>query len=119
VDVLPTLLRIAGVPRPDWCEGEPLPSGDQAAPADRAVYAMDAKGSAKFGPLRKRTVSVIRDRHKLIHYLGYDEYDDVYELYDLRDDPHELRNVYSAGGGAASDLKALLLAKLSHLDTRA
>jgi arylsulfatase A-like enzyme len=120
VDVLPTLLQLAGIPQPDWCEGEPLPLGaDEASPSDRAVYAMDAKGSSKFGPLRKRTVSVIRDRRKLIHYLGYDEYDDVYELYDLRDDPHELRNLYSPGRGPASDLKALLQAQLRHLDARA
>jgi hypothetical protein len=117
VDIIPTLLRIAGVQRPGWCEGELLPLvGDQEARADRAVYSMDAKGSSKFGPLAKRTVSVIRDRHKLTHYLGYPQYDGVYEMYDLNDDPEELRNLYSSGSGMASALKTLLDEKLVALD---
>ena len=119
VDILPTLLQVAGIPRPVWCEGELLPSvGDQEAAADRAVYCMDAKGSSRFGPLAKRTVTVIRNRHKLVHYLGYPEYDDVHELYDLNDDPQELRNIYSSRRGIASDLRALLSDKSVELQRR-
>jgi len=117
VDILPTLLQVAGIPRPEWCEGEVLPSvGDHPAEADRAVYCVDAKGSSRFGPLTKRTVSLIRDRYKLIHYLGYPDYDDVYEMYDLNDDPEELRNIYSSRRGIASDLKALLNEKSVQLN---
>jgi arylsulfatase A-like enzyme len=117
VDILPTLLQVAGIERPEWCEGELLPlSGDQEAAADRAVYCLDAKGSSKFGPLAKRTVSLVREHYKIIHYLGYPEYDDVYEMYDLNDDPQELRNIYSSRKGIASDLKALLNEKSVELN---
>lgn len=120
VDILPTLLRVAGIQRPEWCEGELLPSvGDQEAAADRAVYCVDAKGSSRFGPLAKRTVSLIRDHYKLIHYLGYAEYDDVYEMYDLNNDPQELRNIYSFRRGIASDLKGLLNDKVVELNRQA
>jgi arylsulfatase A-like enzyme len=117
VDIVPTLLHVAGIQRPEWCEGELLPlSGDQEAAAGRAVYCLDAKGSSKFGPLTKRTVSLVRERYKIIHYLGHPKYDDVYEMYDLNDDPQELRNIYSSRKGIASDLKALLSQKLVALN---
>jgi arylsulfatase A-like enzyme len=118
VDVLPTLLRAAGVPVPAWCEGEYLPLDGREAPAGRAVYAVDAKGSSRFGPLAKRTVSLVRDRFKLIHYLGYPTYDDVYELYDLQQDPDELENIYSTRSAIAEELRALLRGKFADLNRR-
>jgi arylsulfatase A-like enzyme len=117
VDLLPTLLQAAGIRRPGWCEGEVLPPlGDSRAAG--AVYCMDAKGSSRFGPLGKRTVCVVSGHHKLVHYLGYPEYDDVYEMYDLDADPQELRNIYASGRGIASDLRGLLNDRLVHLDRR-
>ena len=116
---MPTLLQAAGLPKPEWCEGEALPLlGDREAGTERAVYSLDAKESSKFGPLAKRTVGLVRGRHKLVHYLGYAGYDDVYELYDLRDDPQELRNIYSPSSGIASDLKALLRQRSPELNRR-
>ena len=109
VDILPTLAQIAGLKRPDWCEGEPLPTIVNTRPrSDRSIYSVEAKQSAKLGPLKKRTVSLIREGHKLIHYLGYEGYDDVYELYDLTQDPEELRDISRAKKGVAAELRALL-----------
>jgi choline-sulfatase len=119
VDIVPTLLQVAGLAKPEWCEGDALPLlGDGKAGAERAVYCMDAKGSSKFGPLTKRTVSLVRGQYKIIHYLGYPDYDDVYELYDLHEDPQELRNIYSPSSGIASDLKALLSERSLDLNRR-
>jgi arylsulfatase A-like enzyme len=119
VDLLPTLLQVAGIERPEWCEGQVLPSvGDHPAEADRAVYCVDAKGSSKFGPLTKRTVSVIRGDYKLVHYLGHGGYDNVYEMYDLSQDPQELTNIYSSRSDVASDLQTLLNEKSVKLNAK-
>ena len=119
VDLLPTLLQVAGIERPEWCEGQVLPSvGDHPAEAERAVYCVDAKGSSKFGPLTKRTVSVIRGDYKLVHYLGHTGYDDVYEMYDLSQDPQELTNIYSSRSDVASDLQTLLNEKSVKLNAK-
>jgi arylsulfatase A-like enzyme len=115
VDLLPTLWQAAGIRRPGWCEGEVLPPLADSR-AEGPVYCMDAKGSSRFGPLGKRTVCVVSGHHKLIHYLGYPEYDDVYEMYDLDADPEELKNIYASAGGLASELRGLLNDKLVHLE---
>ena len=119
VDVLPTLLHLAGVPRPAWCEGEILPfiGAEQPSP-DRSIFLVDAKRNGKYGPLQTYSAGVIRDRFKLVSYLGYEAYDNVHELYDLREDPEELSNLYSADNAVAVALKAVLddqLAKANQL----
>jgi arylsulfatase A-like enzyme len=120
VDILPTLLRIAGLEQPHWCEGEPLPTITNTTPRnDRSSYCVEAKASTKLGPLKRRTVSFIRGGYKLIHYLGYDGYDNVYELYDLTEDPEELHNIYRSKRSTGAELRALLtehVAKIGGLE---
>jgi len=119
VDILPTLLHLSGINKPDWCEGEVLPSIAEEKPAaERSIFCLEAKSNSKHAPLRKRTVSLIRDRYKLVHYLGYKEYDDIYEMYDLNDDPEELNNIYSSRKSVASDLQALLNEQLIKVNRR-
>jgi len=109
VDILPTLLHLSGINKPDWCEGEVLPSIREKAPAtDRSIFCIEAKSNPKYAPLRKRTVSLIKDHYRLVHYLGYKEYDDIYEMYDLHDDPEELNNICFSRKSVASELQALL-----------
>src|SRR5215469_249685 len=119
VDILPTLLHVAGIDKPDWCEGEVLPSiAEQKPSPERTIFCLEAKSNSRYGPLRKRTVSVISGRYKLVHYLGYNGYDDQYEMYDLTDDPEELDNIYPFRKSAAADLQAFLRERLIRADRR-
>lgn len=115
VDVLPSLLRLAGLPTPPGCEGQALPGlGGEEAP-DRSIYVVEAKANPAFGPLRKATVALIRGRYKLIRYLGYRYYRDNYEFYDLEADPEELQNAYPEHP-MARELQAELDQKLAEVN---
>jgi arylsulfatase A-like enzyme len=119
VDILPTLLHLVGIDRPDWCEGEVLPTitGVELV-TDRSIFSVEGKSNPKRAPLTKRTVSMIRGQYKLVHYLGYENYDDIYEMYDLNNDPEELNNIYFSQKSIASDLKALLSEQLIKVNSR-
>ena len=105
------MLQIAGLPLPDWCEGQPLPALAGAPAADpassRDVFVVEAKANPAYEPLHKATLVLIRDQYKLVHYLGYKYYSDAYELYDLENDPEELQNLYP-DHPAARELQAEL-----------
>jgi arylsulfatase A-like enzyme len=119
VDILPTLLYLAGIEKPDWCEGEVLPTiGEEESATDRSIFCVEAKTNPKFAPLKHHTVSLVRDRYKLVHYLGYQGYDDIYEMYDLKDDPEEMNNIYTSKKSIASDLQGLLNEKLMQVNQR-
>ena len=88
VDIYPTILDGAGVPKGSDDEGLPGQSLMQiaAAPddANRMVFGEYHAAGAISGVYMLRT-----DRYKYLHYAGgYDP-----ELYDLKADPEELRNV--------------------------
>jgi arylsulfatase A-like enzyme len=94
IDLLPTQMHIAGLPIPDWCEGQVLPGlgGDETP--DRSAYVVEAKKNPADQPLEKVTIALLKGQYKLIYYLGYRDYDDEYEFYDLQNDPDELENLY-------------------------
>jgi arylsulfatase A-like enzyme len=115
VDLLPSLLHIAGLPAAEWSEGLALPGLGGVEIPDRSIYVVEAKANPSYSPLRKATVALIRGRYKLIHYLGYRYYRDNYEFYDLENDPEEVDDVYSTHP-AAKELQAELDQKLEEVN---
>lgn len=111
VDLLPTLLHITGEPIPAWAEGEILPTfGAGDVDTERPIFALEAKSNPKMAPLEKATVVMVKGDMKLTHYLGYrkDEPEGVYELFDIRNDPEELNNLFRSDDPVSAELKSIL-----------
>ena len=117
VDLLPTLLDASGEEIPDWCEGKVLPmQSREQGTTERSVFSIEAKGNLVNRPLTKATIALIRGQHKLIHYSGYDGYENEYELYDLANNPEELENLYPSEESLAEGLQQELQEKLKEVD---
>jgi arylsulfatase A-like enzyme len=109
VDLLPTLLWVAGKQIPDWCEGQILPPFNPTEPdPDRSVFALEARDNPKPGvPISVATAMIVKGRYKLIYYYGYQMYPGSYpsfELFDIQNDPEELENLYSQDNSIAGEL---------------
>jgi arylsulfatase A-like enzyme len=109
VDLVPTLLSLAGRESPATVEGRPLPGlgGDEDA---RSLFSVEAKECSAFGDLGKGvTLSLIKGEHKLIYYTGYPKRPDTFELYNLGDDIEEMTDLYLQDTETASLMREELL----------
>ncbi len=71
---------------------------------------MEAKECSAFGNLQGGvTLSLIKGDHKLIYYTGYSKRPDTFELYNLRDDIEEMKDLYSQDTSTASLMREELL----------
>ena len=111
IDFMPTFLEAAGVTPPSGLAGQsflPLLEGKKIPWRTDLLYAYYWERNFPQTP----TIHAIRtDRYKYIHYYGIWDSD---ELYDLQEDPHELRNlIYSqAHAQIIADLKKRMFAEL-------
>ncbi|MGW8226961.1 MAG: sulfatase family protein [Anaerolineales bacterium] len=112
IDLLPTLLQVAGEEVPGYLQGEVLPGFEPATrAAEPGVFAMEAKLSSKQDVTRTCTLAMIKGRYKLIRYSGYEsELED--ELYDLENDPDELEDLSSTMKSLSKEMGAELEIKL-------
>jgi arylsulfatase A-like enzyme len=113
VDLLPTLLHIIGGPIPEWTEGILLPPHN-GIPIDpkRPVFALEATRSPKSQPLRTATAAIIKGKHKLVHYMGFSDHNQVSELYDLEEDPEERNDLVETHPDLADELISELMKTL-------
>ena len=93
IDIAPTILQTAGIAVPDDMQGLPLQKtwkDDNKDWRDALYYHYYEKGFGATPHYGIRT-----ERYKLIHF--YDEIDS-WELYDLQEDPNEMKNLYNENG---------------------
>ena len=111
IDYAPTFLELAGAPIPDDIQGVsllPLLKGENPADWRTSLYYHFYEYPAEHKV--KRHYGVRNDRYKLIHF--YNDIDE-WELYDLKEDPHELNNVYS--DPAYAEVRTQMLHELDSL----
>lgn len=117
VDLLPTFLHVTGQPVPEWAEGQILPTFTDAAPdGQRPIFALEAKSNAKQGPLTKATATMVKDDYKLIYYFGYRPGEELYELFDLKNDPEELTNLVGVKTAVFADMQTELKRKIESVN---
>ncbi len=109
VDLLPTLLNVTGQPIPALVEGRLLPGFGGEDDLSRSIFTIEAKHNSAFKPLTEATVSMIKGDLKLIYYEGYENYNNIFELYDLHNDLEEMQNLFKRDNVIASQLKNELL----------
>ncbi len=110
LDIAPTVLDLAGVKVPSSFQGRslmPWLRGEQ--PAWRSDWLYEYYEYPEYEHVRPNR-GVRTERYKLIHYF---EPPEEFELYDLREDPGEKRNLY--GEPQFSGLGRELLARIAEL----
>ncbi|MBI3174074.1 MAG: sulfatase-like hydrolase/transferase [Chloroflexi bacterium] len=112
IDLLPTLVSLAGKEPNLDMEGEVLPGFGGVEDQGRSIYSMVAKTNSAFAPITIASVTLIKGTKKLIHYAGYGNYDKVSELYDLADDPEELKDLAASDTLTAAQMQDELLTAL-------
>jgi arylsulfatase A-like enzyme len=113
IDVLPTLLQIAGNSIPNWAAGQALaPFGNQED-QQRSIFSVEAKTNSAFAPLKRTTIVMRKGALKVIAYFGYRRFEDTYELYDIEDDPEEMKDLASLNPTELGKMKQELLDHLA------
>jgi N-acetylglucosamine-6-sulfatase len=99
IDLAPMLLELAGVTAPNTMQGHSLvPLLEGKRPAWRKSFLIEYYSDQVFPRILQMGYKAVRNgRWKYIHYLELDGMD---ELYDLKTDPSELKNLIHQSGAA-------------------
>jgi arylsulfatase A-like enzyme len=116
IDVLPTLLHVAGREMPSGNKGQLLPGLGGTEDSERSIFTVEAKTNSAFAPLSRTTIAMIKGDYKLIYYKGYEGYDNIFELYNLREDSEELQDLAPKNPSNLASLKEELLENLALAD---
>ena len=114
IDYAPTFLELAGVEIPDDIQGislMPLLEGEHPQDWRSSLYYHFYEYPAEH--MVKRHYGVRTERYKLIHF--YNDID-VWELYDLQNDPMEMHNIFGQEG--TEQVTADLMKELKRLQVQ-
>jgi arylsulfatase A-like enzyme len=117
VDILPTLTYLAGKKLPEWTEGKVLPPFAEAD-SNRSVYSVQALDNAPQEPLTQASIIQVKEDYKLHYYFGYPELSDgeTVKLFNIKDDPEELNDLYTTKKSMATELLDELRTKLQQVN---
>jgi len=114
IDIPATVLDLVNIPVPSWMEGRslvPLMRGQSLPPKPAFSMALQ-KNPSRGERITRGTVAVWEGDYKLIHYLE----EDKSLLFNLKDDPDELNNLFDKEPETGRRLLALLKAGLEKAD---
>jgi arylsulfatase A-like enzyme len=114
VDLLPTLVHLAGKDVPAWAEGQVLPGLGGPEDPERSVFMCEAKENRPQQAWSQASYALRKGKYKLTGYMAYDQLDrqDRFELYDMEADPEELQDLYSQSSPTAQDLRRELIERV-------
>jgi arylsulfatase len=103
IDVAPTILDLIGAAIPTAFRGSSLMPAvlGETIPADRRVYAELLPAHAWMHSAK----SMVEGDYKVLYKIS----ENAYELYDLKNDPTEQRNLWTAQPAKAAEMKRKLL----------
>lgn len=116
IDIPATILELAGIEKPPWMEGRslyPLLRGKKLSsiPVLSMAFPENPDHGAK---ITKGTIAVWKGDYKLIHYLE----EDRSLLFNLREDPDELNNLFDKEPEIANRLLSLIRLNLEKANER-
>ena len=114
VDILPTLAHFANQDMPEWVEGTILPPFNTNV-KERTLFAMRSDKTETQAPMKEGSITLIKEKHKLIYYFGFDELQgsERVEFYDITNDPDELIDLYPSQKEFADEYLAIIKNKMA------
>lgn len=116
IDIPPTILDLAGIPVPSWMEGRSLvPSMRGEKLSVKPIFSMTFENNPGPGhQITKGTIAVWEGDYKLIYYLE----EGKCLLFNLKEDPDELNNLFDKEPEVGQRLLALIKDNLKKANER-
>lgn len=119
IDIMPTLLNLAGLPITPAAEGRALLNSALKVDSQRPIYSMNFEQSSRYGHLETGSIAIIVGRWKYVHFQGRLHYmhmpsffrvqpEQQDSLYDLLEDPTESRNLIANEPELAAQMRELI-----------
>lgn len=116
IDLMPTILDLAGVPIEGSVEGRSLAPALRGQKRDGPIFSMNFEQNSCFTELNTGSVAMIEDHWKYVHYMGPIHYpmmpNLVDSLYDLTADPGENSNLITKQHVIAAKMLAAIKEQL-------